>query len=116
MLAFLVIVLHSKHLHIFSAPINVIFKRLPDGLGPLLPVEYDGKPIDFENPPDDAQFGRGKIEDFSWKAHARLRHLHRVRALPVAVPGLEHRQAALAQARHHGPARPLDGQGALHPG
>ena len=68
MLAFLVIVLHSKHLHIFSAPINVIFKRLPDGLGPLLPVEYDGKPIDFENPPDDAQFGRGKIEDFSWKA------------------------------------------------
>jgi Fe-S oxidoreductase len=68
MLAFLIIVLHSKHLHIFLAPINVIFKRLPDGLGPLLPLEYDGKPIDFENPPDDAQFGRGKVEDFSWKA------------------------------------------------
>ncbi|MGA9362421.1 MAG: (Fe-S)-binding protein, partial [Mycobacterium sp.] len=68
MLAFLLIVLHSKHLHIFLAPINVIFKRLPDGLGPLLPVESDGKPIDFENPPDDAQFGRGKIEDFTWKA------------------------------------------------
>jgi Fe-S oxidoreductase len=68
MLAFLIIVLHSKHLHIFLAPINVIFKRLPDGLGPLLPIEADGKPIDFENPPDDATFGRGKIEDFSWKA------------------------------------------------
>jgi Fe-S oxidoreductase len=68
MLAFLVIVLHSKHLHIFLAPINVTFKRLPDGLGPLLPVEADGKPIDFENPPDEAQFGRGKIEDFTWKA------------------------------------------------
>ena len=68
MLAFLIIVLHSKHLHIFTAPINVLFKRLPDGLGPLLPLEYDGKPIDFENPPDDAQFGRGKVEDFSWKA------------------------------------------------
>ncbi|MCV7257622.1 heterodisulfide reductase-related iron-sulfur binding cluster [Mycobacterium shimoidei] len=68
MLAFLIIVLHSKHLHIFLAPINVIFKRLPDGLGPLLPIESDGKPIDFENPPDDAEFGRGKIEDFSWKA------------------------------------------------
>lgn len=67
MLAFLLIVLHSKHLHIFLAPINVVFKRLPDGLGPLLPVESDGKPIDFENPPDDAEFGRGKIEDFSWK-------------------------------------------------
>ena len=68
MLAFLLIVLHSKHLHIFSAPINVIFKRLPDALGPLLPIEADGKPVDFENPPDDAAFGRGKIEDFSWKA------------------------------------------------
>src|SRR5271163_2668755 len=67
MLAFLIIVLHSKHLHIFLAPINVTFKRLPDGLGPLLPVEADGKPIDFENPPDDAEFGRGKIEDFTWK-------------------------------------------------
>jgi Fe-S oxidoreductase len=67
MLSFLVIVLHSKHLHIFLAPINVTFKRLPDGLGPLLPVEAHGKPIDFENPPDDATFGRGKIEDFTWK-------------------------------------------------
>ncbi|BBX98552.1 (Fe-S)-binding protein [Mycobacterium lacus] len=68
MLAFLLIVLHSKHLHIFLAPINVTFKRLPDGLGPLLPVEAHGEPIDFENPPDDAEFGRGKIEDFTWKA------------------------------------------------
>jgi Fe-S oxidoreductase len=68
MLAFLIIVLHSKHLHIFLAPINVVFKRLPDGLGPLLPIESGGQPIDFENPPDDAEFGRGKIEDFSWKA------------------------------------------------
>ena len=67
MLAFLIIVLHSKHLHIFLAPINVIFKRLPDGLGPLLPIESDGQPIDFDNPPDDAVFGRGKIEDFTWK-------------------------------------------------
>jgi Fe-S oxidoreductase len=68
MLAFLIIVLHSKHLHIFLAPINVVFKRLPDGLGPLLPMESDGKPIDFENPGDDDVFGRGKIEDFTWKA------------------------------------------------
>src|SRR5581483_2546923 len=67
MLAFLIIVLHSKHLHIFLAPINVTFKRLPNGLGPLLPVAYDGKPIDFEDPPEDASLGRGKIEDFTWK-------------------------------------------------
>jgi Fe-S oxidoreductase len=67
MLGFLLVVLHSKHLHIFLAPINVAFKRLPDGLGPLLPMESGGKPIDFENPGDDDVFGRGKIEDFTWK-------------------------------------------------
>ncbi len=66
-LAFLIIVLHSKHLHIFLAPINVTFKRLPNGLGPLLPIEYEGEPLDFDDPPEDAVFGRGKIEDFSWK-------------------------------------------------
>jgi Fe-S oxidoreductase len=67
MLVFLVIVLHSKHLHIFLAPINVTTKRVPDGLGELLPMESDGKPIDFEDPDEDAVFGRGKIEDFTWK-------------------------------------------------
>lgn len=66
-LAFLIIVLHSKHLHIFLAPINVTFKRLPDGLGPLLPIEYEGEALNFDDPPEDAVFGRGKIEDFSWK-------------------------------------------------
>ena len=30
MLGFLLIVLHSKHLHIFLAPVNVTFKRLPE--------------------------------------------------------------------------------------
>ncbi len=68
-LVFLLIVLHSKHLHIFLAPVNVTLKRLPDALGPLLPIEADGKPLDFENPPDDAIFGRGKIEDFTWKGN-----------------------------------------------
>jgi Fe-S oxidoreductase len=69
MLAFLLIVLHSKHLHIGLAPINVTFKRLPNGLGPLLPMEYQGKPIDFEDPAEDAVLGRGKIEDFTWKGY-----------------------------------------------
>ncbi|UMB69108.1 4Fe-4S dicluster domain-containing protein [Mycobacterium paraterrae] len=68
-LVFLLIVLHSKHLHIFLAPINVTFKRLPNGLGPLLPLESHGKPIDFEDPAEDAIFGRGKIEDFTWKGN-----------------------------------------------
>ena len=47
-LAFLVIVVYSKHLHIALAPINVATKRVPDGLGALLPVtDAGGKPIDF---------------------------------------------------------------------
>lgn len=66
-LVFLVIVLHSKHLHIFLAPINVFFSRRPNALGPLLPM-YSGKEkIDFEDPADDAIFGAGRIEDFTWK-------------------------------------------------
>jgi Fe-S oxidoreductase len=69
MLIFLLIVLHSKHLHIGLAPINVTFKRLPDALGPLLPMESKGEPIDFEDPAEDAVFGRGKIEDFTWKGY-----------------------------------------------
>jgi Fe-S oxidoreductase len=66
-LGFLLIVLHSKHLHIFMAPINVAFSRRPNGLGPLLPMYSGGKPIDFEDPADDATFGVGRIEDFTWK-------------------------------------------------
>ncbi|MDG5482288.1 (Fe-S)-binding protein [Mycolicibacterium gadium] len=69
MLVFLLIVLHSKHLHIGLAPVNVTFKRMPNGLGPLLPVEYDGERVDFEDPAEDAILGRGKIEDFTWKAY-----------------------------------------------
>ncbi|HEX4722547.1 MAG TPA: (Fe-S)-binding protein [Pseudonocardiaceae bacterium] len=65
--SFLVIVVHSKHLHIALAPLNVGGKRLPDGLGPLLPMESNGKPIDFEDPGEDDTFGRGKVEDFTWK-------------------------------------------------
>lgn len=66
-LGFLLIVLYSKHLHIGLAPINVAFSRLPNALGPLLPMYSGGKPIDFEDPADDATFGVGRIEDFTWK-------------------------------------------------
>ncbi|MDN5933490.1 MAG: (Fe-S)-binding protein, partial [Pseudonocardia sp.] len=67
MLVFTVIVAYSKHLHIFLAPINVSAKRFPKALGPLPAMESGGKPIDFEDPGEDDTFGRGKIEDFTWK-------------------------------------------------
>ncbi len=69
-LGFLVLVVYSKHLHIFLAPLNVLTKREPKALGPLLPIMVDGKPIDFENLDEldeETVFGRGKIEDFTWK-------------------------------------------------
>jgi Fe-S oxidoreductase len=69
MLIFLLIVLHSKHLHIGLAPVNVTFKRLPNALGPLLPIEFKGEYVDFEDPADDVVLGRGKIEDFTWKGY-----------------------------------------------
>ncbi|MDO8307454.1 MAG: (Fe-S)-binding protein [Actinomycetota bacterium] len=65
--SFLLIVLNSKHLHIGAAPVNVYTSRRPNALGPLLPIYYQGKPVDFEDPPDDAAFGKGHIADFTWK-------------------------------------------------
>lgn len=70
MLVFLIIVLNSKHLHIFVAPLNVLFKRQPVALGAMLPMMNNGKPLDFENLDEldeDATMGIGKIEDFAWK-------------------------------------------------
>jgi Fe-S oxidoreductase len=70
---FTIIVVYSKHLHIAIAPLNVTTKRLPDGMGALLPVtDEQGEPIDFtdaENLSEDTVFGKGKIEDFSWKGY-----------------------------------------------
>jgi Fe-S oxidoreductase len=67
-LVFLVIVVYSKHLHIFLAPVNVLFSRRPNGLGALEPMRSGGVVLDFEEAdPDTDVFGRGKIEDFTWK-------------------------------------------------
>ncbi len=66
-LGFLILVLNSKHLHIFTAPINVGTSRRPDALGPLMPMYTGERKIDLEDPQDDDTFGRGRIEDFTWK-------------------------------------------------
>jgi Fe-S oxidoreductase len=67
-LGFLVLVVHSKHLHIFLAPVNVLFSRRPNALGALEPMRSGGKVLDFEEAdPDTDVFGLGKIEDFTWK-------------------------------------------------
>ena len=67
-MAFAVIVVYSKHLHIALAPVNVLFSRRPDALGPLEPMRSNGKVLDFEEAdPDTDVFGLGKIEDFTWK-------------------------------------------------
>ena len=67
-LVFLVIIVYSKHLHIFLAPVNVLFGRWPNALGALEPMRSNGKVLDFEEAdPDTDVFGLGKIEDFTWK-------------------------------------------------
>jgi Fe-S oxidoreductase len=67
-MAFLVIVAYSKHLHIFLAPLNVLFGRKPNALGALEPLRSNGKVLDFEEAdPDSDVFGVGKIEDLTWK-------------------------------------------------
>ncbi len=67
-MAFAVIVVYSKHLHIALAPVNVLFSRRPNALGPLEPMRSGGKVLDFEEAdPDTDVFGLGKIEDFTWK-------------------------------------------------
>ena len=70
MLVFLVIVVHSKHLHIFVAPINVMFGRQPVALGAAAPMMSGGKPVtmeDLEELDEDAKLGIGAVEDFTWK-------------------------------------------------
>ena len=61
-MSFLVLVVNSKHMHIFTSPLNVLFGRQPIALGRLKPLE-----IDMDNMTDETVFGVGKVEDFTWK-------------------------------------------------
>jgi Fe-S oxidoreductase len=66
--AFTVVIVYSKHLHIGLAPLNILFSRRPNALGPLEPMRSAGKVLDFEEAdPDTDVFGIGKVEDLTWK-------------------------------------------------
>jgi Fe-S oxidoreductase len=62
-MAFLIFISYSKHLHIFFAPLNVAASRRPRALGPL----YNTPDMDMENISEDTVFGAGQIEQLSWK-------------------------------------------------
>ena len=62
-MSFLVLVVYSKHLHIFMAPLNVAYSRQPSRLGGLDKTP----PIDPETMDEDTIFGAGRIEQFTWK-------------------------------------------------
>ena len=119
MLVFLIFVLNSKHLHIFLAPLNVLFGRYPIALGAAKPMMSEGKALtldDLEDLDEDAKLGVGAAEDFSWKGILDFNTCTECGRCQYAVPGLEHREAAVAQADDHGPARPHDGEGAVPAG
>jgi Fe-S oxidoreductase/TM2 domain-containing membrane protein YozV len=60
---FFVLVVNSKHLHIFVSEPNVLFSRRPNGLGPL------GTTLDLdpEKMTEETVFGIGTIEHTTWK-------------------------------------------------
>src|SRR5258708_7267622 len=59
---------HTGAAWLVLPPLNVLFSRRPNGLRALQPMRSGGKVLDFEEAaPDTDIFGRGKIEDFTWK-------------------------------------------------
>ncbi len=60
---FFVLVLYSKHLHIFVSEPNVLFSRRPNGLGPL----GSTPDMDPEKLTEDSVFGIGTIVHTTWK-------------------------------------------------
>lgn len=67
-MAFLVFVSYSKHLHIFASPFNVAFSRRPKALGALASTPN----MDPELLNEDDVFGVGRIEHLSWKQNLDL--------------------------------------------
>ena len=91
-LGFGVFVTYSKHLHIGIAPLNVLFSRRPNALGALEPMRQQRQGAGLRR----GRPGRGRVragEDRGLHLEGPAGHgdLHRVRSLPVPVPGLGHR-------------------------
>ena len=59
---FFIVVLHSKHLHIFTSLISVPVSRHPLALGRLKPLH-----IDIEQMDENTKIGAGAVEDLEWK-------------------------------------------------
>jgi Fe-S oxidoreductase len=64
-MSFLVLVLYSKHLHIFSAPLNVALSRRPKALGPLASTP-DLEAL-MESEDENAVVGAGLVRHFTRK-------------------------------------------------
>ncbi|GAC1325571.1 MAG: (Fe-S)-binding protein [Mycobacteriales bacterium] len=62
-MGFLVLVMYSKHLHIFTAPINVALSRQPNGLGPL----FTTPDLEALMEDEEAVLGVGEIQQLSRK-------------------------------------------------
>ena len=112
-LGFLVLVVYSKHLHIFLAPLNVLTKRAERAR--TAAADHGRRQAGRLREPRRAGRGHGvrprQGRGLHLEGDAGLRHLHRVRPLPGPVPGLEHREAAVSQDGDHGPAGPPVRQG-----
>jgi Fe-S oxidoreductase len=61
-MGFLVLIFHSKHMHIFTSAPNVLFGRQPVALGRLQPLH-----IDMDKVTEDTVLGVGRVTDFTWK-------------------------------------------------
>ena len=70
MLVFLIFVLNSKHLHIFVAPLNVLFGRQPVALGavkPMIPPASRSPSTTSRTSTRTPSSASASIEDFTWK-------------------------------------------------
>ena len=102
---FLLIVLHSKHLHIGCGAGERLHLAPPQRPRPAAPHLLQGRAGQLRGPARRRHLRQGPHRRLHVEELRRLHGVHRVRPLPVAVPGLEHRQAAEPQAHDHEPAR-----------